>query len=128
MHRYMTKLCDQVVCLVSDEDAAIISLKLGWGDNAFRRQPRQTGRVYTFKVKQTAEQEEDAVATQEQTVSNFMDMLWVFLDTNPALAARITGFYRRLEVDEAASSPPCTWQPETGGFTYVCARGKHQAI
>ncbi|KAG8833322.1 hypothetical protein FRC17_010897 [Serendipita sp. 399] len=67
--RYLTKLCDQIVCLVSDEH----SENLIWKDNEEHRDEDDVeepgsldafDRVYTFSVEQTNE-EEESIATKE---------------------------------------------------------------
>ena len=61
MNRYLTKLCDQLVCLLSDEHSQAIV----WGDEA-------DDRVYDFLVAKTNEQEESVTARLGFTVRCFI--------------------------------------------------------
>ena len=57
MYRYLTKLCDQLVCLLSAEHSQAIV----WGDEV-------DDRVYDFMVTKTNEQEENVTARLGFTV------------------------------------------------------------
>jgi hypothetical protein len=65
--RYLTKLCDQLVCLISDEHSA----KLVWKDepeyvandeNEENESFEAYDRLFTFSVQQTNEEQESAIA------------------------------------------------------------------
>ena len=65
--RYLTKLCDQIVCLVSEEDAVKVAEAQGW-HAAAKRVPPTTTRLFVRKVTRTAEQEENATGSPGPTV------------------------------------------------------------
>lgn len=64
MHRYLSKLCDQIVCLIDDEHSS----KLVWHDESTSHVELEDGsededaddRLFTFTVEQTQNQEEGA--------------------------------------------------------------------
>jgi hypothetical protein len=70
--RYLTKLCDQLVCLISDED----SKNLVWSDDTEESPDvdieakafESHDRLFAFSVEQTDEQEETAKAKPGFTV------------------------------------------------------------
>ena len=61
MHRYLTKLSDQVICLMSNEHSHAIV----WGEDQDeklppeKKKPAAHNRLYTFAVQKTKEQEEN---------------------------------------------------------------------
>jgi hypothetical protein len=65
--RYLTKLCDQLICFISDEHSEM----LAWSDNETPvdninidiADQDLYDRLYSFEVKQTDEEEETATAT-----------------------------------------------------------------
>ena len=73
-HRYLTKLCDQIVCLMSLEHSQAIM----WGDEPEDHYDISTvsvgggsNRVYSFVVAKTNDKEEDVVARPGFTVFLF---------------------------------------------------------
>jgi len=74
--RYLTKLCDQLVCLISDEHSA----NLVWKDDQLNQsdddeEPESFeayDRLFTFSVEQTTEEQETAVAKKGFTVGIHM--------------------------------------------------------
>ena len=73
LFRYMTKLCGQLLCLISDEHSA----NLVWKDekqHAVEDRDEQwqaySDRLYTFSVEETNEEEETAVAQAGFLVGN----------------------------------------------------------
>lgn len=78
--RYLTKLCDQVRCLISDEDGGRIVWKHELGsapgsdDSDDSEAMDNFDRLFTFKVAVTSEQEETATISEGFTVWNlFID-------------------------------------------------------
>jgi hypothetical protein len=72
--RYLTKLCDQHVCLISDEDSA----NLVWKEDANQVADDEAeesfesyDRVFAFSVQQTNEEEETATAKPGFTVCHY---------------------------------------------------------
>ena len=68
-HRYLTKMCDQVVSLISSEHAQTIlwSEEDGnedGGDNMFEVDQDESDRIITFVVAQTSEQEESVTVRE----------------------------------------------------------------
>jgi hypothetical protein len=62
-NRYLTKLCDQVVALLSPEHSASIVWNDGDGDNkSVDVDVGDSDRLFTFEISKTNEQEENAVA------------------------------------------------------------------
>ena len=62
-HRYLTKLCDQIVCLLSSEHSQAIV----WGDEdgddvSDDSDNDDSGRLYDFVVAKTNDQEENVAA------------------------------------------------------------------
>ena len=79
MSRYLTKLCDQIVCLLSSEHSQAIV----WGDSNDDK-PDDTSldlgvdvsdRLFTFTVERKSEQEENVTARQGFTVCHFRTLL-----------------------------------------------------
>ncbi|KAF8270133.1 hypothetical protein EI94DRAFT_1572289 [Lactarius quietus] len=71
MSRYLTKLCDQLVCLLSAEHSQAIV----WGDEiddltdtSLDSENDDSGRLFNFEVAKTNEQEENVIARQGFTV------------------------------------------------------------
>ncbi len=71
MSRYLTKLCDQLVCLLSAEHSQAIV----WGDEvdvpddeSLDLENDDSDRLFDFMVAKTNEQEEDVIARQGFTV------------------------------------------------------------
>ncbi|KAG8823849.1 hypothetical protein FRC17_009237 [Serendipita sp. 399] len=73
--RYLTKLCDQIVCLISDEH----SKNLEWRDDAAITLPADDvemeshdlyDRLFSFSVKQTTDQEETATVKEGFTLEH----------------------------------------------------------
>ncbi len=71
MRRYLTKLCDQLVCLLSAKHSQAIV----WGDEvddtddaSLDSEDDDSDRLYDFMVAKTNEQEEDVIARQGFTV------------------------------------------------------------
>jgi hypothetical protein len=72
LSRYLTKLCDQLVCLISDEHSA----NLVWKDDQVNQPEDEEepesfeayDRLFTFSVEQTNEEKETAVAKEGFTV------------------------------------------------------------
>lgn len=68
--RYLTKICDQVMCLISDEDAS----KIVWGSSIHQDLQEVNGsddegdRLFTFQVAKTNEQEENVSVKEGFTV------------------------------------------------------------
>jgi hypothetical protein len=65
--RYLTKLCDQIVCLLSSEHSQAIV----WGDE----DDEDSDRLYDFVVAKTNDQEESVVARPGFTVHFFVKTL-----------------------------------------------------
>ena len=73
-YRYLTKLCDQVRCLISDEDGGRIVWKHELGSGPGEQDPDDEDamdnfdRLFTFKVAVTNEQEETVTISEGFTV------------------------------------------------------------
>lgn len=67
--RYLSKLCDQIYCLVSDEDAVKISAIEKWNEMQMLG-ARSATRMFKRKVEKTAEEEETAQAFPGPTVGS----------------------------------------------------------
>ena len=70
--RYLTKLCDQIVCLLSSEHSQAIV----WGDEddddiSIDSDNDDSGRLYDFVVAKTNDQEENVIARPGFTVRRF---------------------------------------------------------
>ncbi|KAK0489058.1 hypothetical protein IW261DRAFT_1602879 [Armillaria novae-zelandiae] len=57
--RYLTKICDQLVCMISPEQAASLSWKEPVAEDSFVGLDDDTDRLFTFEVHKTDEQEEN---------------------------------------------------------------------
>ena len=74
LYRYLTKLCDQVRCLISDEDGRRIIWKHELGSGPDEQGEDGEGamesfdRLFTFKVAVTSEEEETATISEGFTV------------------------------------------------------------
>lgn len=85
MSRYLTKLCDQLVCLLSAKHSQAIV----WGDEvddqddaSLDLETDDSDRLYDFMVAKTNDQEEDVIARQGFTVRSLI--------THPFLPCSIT--------------------------------------
>lgn len=71
MCRYLTKLCDQLICLISTEHSELIM----WGDEADYggqdSENDESEQLFDFTLATTNKQEENVVARQGFTVSIF---------------------------------------------------------
>jgi hypothetical protein len=71
MCRYLTKLCDQLVCLISTEHSELIV----WGDEAdyasSDSEDDESDQFFDFILAETSKQEENVVARQGFTVNIF---------------------------------------------------------
>ena len=71
MCRYLTKLCDQLVCLISTEHSELIV----WGDEAdyasSDSEDDESDQLFDFILAETSKQEENVVARQGFTVNIF---------------------------------------------------------
>ena len=90
-HRYLTKLCDQIVCLMSSKHSQAIM----WGDELEDRHDISTvsvgggsNRVYSFVVAKTNDKEEDVVARPGFTVFLFPGTLFLCVDLNSSFVER----------------------------------------
>jgi hypothetical protein len=60
MSRYLTKITDQIICLISPDEAASLVWHEGTNDdNGLGYNDDSDDRVFTFEVATTSEQEED---------------------------------------------------------------------
>ncbi|KAH7882034.1 hypothetical protein F5I97DRAFT_1988573, partial [Phlebopus sp. FC_14] len=71
--RYLTKICDQVMALISDEHAKSIVWRKQDGDDPMQSEEDDTERLFTFEVAKTNEQEEGvSVRAGFKCVSEFI--------------------------------------------------------
>lgn len=59
LHRYLTKICDQIVALISREEAESIVWYGGKEGDAMDDAEKESDRLFTFEVEKTKEQEEN---------------------------------------------------------------------
>ncbi|PVF98362.1 hypothetical protein CPB86DRAFT_825740 [Serendipita vermifera] len=92
--RYLTKLCDQLVCLISDEDSANLVWKENNTQNLDDDEDSETfesyDRLYAFSVQQTNEEEETAVPKEGFTINH---------DSIEATLQRPAGFPLDISLD-----------------------------
>lgn len=60
--RYLTKLADQLICLIAEEDASRIAWKEGLETHSLDFDEDEQDRMFTFEVAKTHEQEESATS------------------------------------------------------------------
>jgi hypothetical protein len=85
IRRYLTKLCDQIVCLLSSEHSRAIVWDDEDDDDALTNpDDDDSGRLYDFVVARTINQEENVVARPGFTVHFFMEPT-VYLALTPTL-------------------------------------------
>jgi hypothetical protein len=85
IRRYLTKLCDQIVCLLSSEHSRAIVWDDENDDDALTDpDDDDSGRLYDFVVAKTNDQEENVVARPGFTVHFFMEPT-VYLALTPTL-------------------------------------------
>ena len=85
IRRYLTKLCDQIVCLLSSEHSEAIVWDDENDDDALTDpDDDDSGRLYDFVVAKTNDQEENVVARPGFTVHFFMEPT-VYLALTPTL-------------------------------------------
>ncbi|KAJ7491893.1 hypothetical protein FB451DRAFT_510870 [Mycena latifolia] len=86
--RYLTKICDQVVCFISEEHAQSIVWSDGAEDAGANVENKKPRRVHKFQVAKTNEQEETVTTRLGFTINipiRFVDSI------NPALAPKLIG-------------------------------------
>ncbi|KAF8491332.1 hypothetical protein F5888DRAFT_1057818 [Russula emetica] len=101
--RYLTKLCDQIVCLLSSEHSQAIV----WGDEddddvSIDSDNDDSGRLYDFVVAKTNDQEENVVARPGFTMDSSL-----FVDQRPP---------PRIHVDHKNLSPRLLYGETVQGF------------
>ena len=85
IRRYLTKLCDQIVCLLSSEHSrAIVWDDENDDDASTDPDDDDSGRLYDFVVAKTNDQEENVVARPGFSVHFFMEPT-VYLALTPTL-------------------------------------------
>jgi hypothetical protein len=73
MSRYLTKLCDQLVCLLSGSQAIVWEHEVNDPDSAsLDLENDDSDRLFDFMVAKTNDQEEDVIARQGFTVRSLI--------------------------------------------------------
>lgn len=72
IYRYLTKLTDQVVALISDEHAQSIIFKEEMSDEDMEIDDDDSDRLFAFEVSKTNEQEENVTLRPGFEVRTFM--------------------------------------------------------
>ena len=83
LDRYLTKMCDQVISLLSPD----VSASIVWSDeksntNSVNPDASKSGRLFSFVVAKTKEQDESAVSRPGFQVTLILDALWTISDTS----------------------------------------------
>lgn len=85
MTRYLTKICDQLVCLLSAEH----SQEIVWGDEVddlagtpLGSENEEEARLFSFEVAQTNEQEENVIVRKGFTVGYLISHFISHVDVN----------------------------------------------
>ena len=89
--RYLTKICDQLVCLLSSKHSqAIVWEDKGDGPNGTSLDLAKVGldRLFDFMVAKKSEQEENVIARQGFTVRRLYPMLSLRVDLNQTIIIR----------------------------------------
>ena len=86
MTRYLTKICDQLVCLLSAEHSQAIV----WGDEVddlagtpLGLENDEEARLFSFEVAKTNEQEENVTVRKGFTVGNLIGLFFSRVDVDP---------------------------------------------
>ena len=126
MSRYLTKLCDQLVCLLSAEHSQAIV----WGDGvddqadaSLELENDDSDRLFNFEVAKTHEQEENVIARQGYQVRNSITYAYPPVLTSIIVRCKMSSSRLvsersppKIYIDPSVLSPRLLYGETTQGF------------